>query len=57
MNSRQCKAELYKLKDKMKSELRESALDTDKYKILNDRVDDYLKEIQEEITGKSENNQ
>ncbi len=53
MNSRQCEAELYKIKDKMKSELRESALDPNKYKILNDRVDDYLKEIREEIMGKS----
>ena len=49
MNARQCESELYKLRDQVLDEFKEGAIDEDNYKVLDKRLDDYMKEIKEEI--------
>ena len=49
MNARECEAELFKIKDLVKDEFRNGMLDPDKYKVLDDRIDEYLHEIHKEI--------
>ena len=49
MNARRCEAELYKLRDQVLDEFKEGAIDEDNYKVLDKRLDGYMKEIKEEI--------
>jgi len=49
MNSRLCETELLKIRDRVLDEFKEGVIDEDKYKILDKRIDDYMKEIKEQI--------
>jgi len=49
MNAVQCEAELYKLKNEVLDEFKEGTIDEDKHNILEQRIDEYLKEVRKEI--------
>src|SRR3989344_3209657 len=49
MKSRRCEAELYRLKDMLADELKKGKIDESTYSILEKRIEDYLKEIREQI--------
>ena len=49
MNAVQCEAELYKLKNEVLDEFKEGTIDEDKHDILEQRIDEYLKEVRKEI--------
>ena len=49
MNALRCQAELYKLREQVLDEFKQGLIDEEKYNILNNRVDDYLKEVEEKI--------
>jgi len=49
MNARRCEAELYKLRDQALDGLQQGVVDENSYNVLENRIDDYLKEIGEEI--------
>jgi cytochrome c-type biogenesis protein CcmE len=49
MNSRRCEGELHRLKDEVLDEFKEGMIDEDNYNVLDRRIDDYLKEVKEQI--------
>jgi len=49
MKSRRCEAELYRLKDMVSDELKKGKIDENIYMVLEKRIEDYLKEIREQI--------
>lgn len=49
MNARRCETELHRLKGEALDEFKEGMIDEDKLNILNKRVDDYMREVREEI--------
>ncbi len=49
MNARRCEAELQRLKGEALDEFKEGMIDEETYNILNKRIDDYMREIREEI--------
>ena len=54
MNSRQCEAELLRIKEQIMGEFRAETIDPDTYSILDKRIDDYLKEIRDEISERGD---
>jgi len=49
MNAIQCEAELYKLKNEVLDEFKQGTIDEDKHNILEQRIEEYMKEIKEQI--------
>lgn len=49
MNSRQCEGELLRIKEQIMGEFRVDTIDSEMYGVLDKRIDDYLREIREEI--------
>lgn len=49
MNAVRCQTELYRLREQVLDEFKQGLIDEEKYNILNKRVDDYLKEVEEKI--------
>jgi hypothetical protein len=49
MNSRRCEAELYRLKDSISNELKKGKIDEGAYAVLEKRIEDYMREIREQI--------
>ena len=49
MNSRQCEAELYKLRTKVMDDFKFSIIDERKFNILDKRIDEYILEIRAEL--------
>lgn len=49
MNAIQCETELYKLKDKVLDEFKEGTIDEDKHNVLEQRIEEYMKEVKEQI--------
>lgn len=49
MNSRQCEAELYKLKTRVIDDFKQDIIDEKKFNILDKRIDEYILEIREEL--------
>ena len=51
MNTIRCEAELYKLRDQVLGDFKEGLIDEENYKVLNERIEAYMKEVKEEISG------
>ncbi|RMF90490.1 MAG: hypothetical protein D6733_03675 [Methanobacteriota archaeon] len=51
MKSRRCEAELYRLKDLILEEFKNGRIDDNSYAILDRRIEDYLREIREQIVN------
>jgi hypothetical protein len=49
-NSRKCEAELLNLREKVYSELSRDVIDEDNYRVLVERIEEYLVEIRNELT-------
>ncbi|MCK4318742.1 hypothetical protein KAW53_08270, partial [Candidatus Bathyarchaeota archaeon] len=49
MNSRQCEAELYKLRSKVMDDFKQGIIDEKKYSVLDKRIDEYILEIRAEL--------
>ena len=49
MNSRQCEAELYKLRTKVMDDFKQGIIDERKFNILDKRIDEYILEIRAEL--------
>ena len=49
MNTRRCETELYKLRDQVLGEFKEGMIDEENYNVLDKRINEYMKEIKEEI--------
>jgi cytochrome c-type biogenesis protein CcmE len=49
MNTRRCEGELQRLKNEVLDEFKEGMIDEDNYNVLDRRIDDYLKEVKEQI--------
>jgi len=49
MKARECEAELLRLRDEVLTGFKDGVLDEDNFNVLNERIDDYIKEIREEI--------
>jgi len=49
MNSRQCEAELYKLRTKVMDDFKRGIIDERKFNILDKRIDEYILEIRAEL--------
>lgn len=49
MNARRCEAELHRLKGEALDEFKGDTIDEDNYNILNKRIEDYMREVREEI--------
>ncbi|MFQ6053670.1 MAG: hypothetical protein ACE5OO_05530, partial [Candidatus Bathyarchaeia archaeon] len=49
MNTRRCEAELHRLKDEALDEFKEGMIDEDNYETLIKRIDEYMREVREEI--------
>jgi len=49
MNARRCEAELHRLRDEVLDEFKEGTIDEDNYNTLDNRIEDYMKEIIEQI--------
>ncbi len=54
MNSRQCEGELLRIKEQIMGEFRVDTIDSEMYGVLDKRIDDYLREIREEIRKDTE---
>ncbi len=52
MKARECEAELLRLKDEVLTGFKDGVLDEDNFNVLNGRIDDYMREIREEIEKK-----
>jgi len=52
MKARECEAELFRLRDEVLTGFKDGVLDEDNFNVLNVRIDDYMKEIREEIEKK-----
>jgi hypothetical protein len=51
MKSRRCEAELYRLKDMILDEFKNGRIDDNSYAILDKRIEDYLREVREQIVN------
>ncbi len=51
MKSRRCEAELYRLKDMVLDEFKNGKIDEHSYAIIDKRIEDYLKEVREQIVN------
>jgi ribosome recycling factor len=49
MNAVQCEAELYNLKDEVLDEFKEGTINEDKHRVLEQRIEKYMKEVKEQI--------
>jgi hypothetical protein len=49
MNSRQCEAELYKLRSKVLDDFKQGVVDERKFNVLDKRIDEYVLEIRAEL--------
>ncbi|MFQ5887847.1 MAG: hypothetical protein ACE5HY_04035 [Candidatus Hydrothermarchaeales archaeon] len=51
MKSRRCEAELYRLKDMILEEFKNGRIDDNSFAILDKRIEDYLREVREQIVN------
>jgi hypothetical protein len=51
MNARQCEAELLRLKDQVIEAFKQGMINEDNYNVLIRRIEEYLREIREELEG------
>jgi hypothetical protein len=49
MNAIKCESELIRLKSEVLREFKEEIIDEENFELLDSRIEDYLKEIREEI--------
>ena len=49
MNAIRCEAELHRLKDDVLDEFKEGMIEEDNFNVLGRRIDDYMREVREEI--------
>jgi len=49
VNTRKCEAELYRIKDQVFTEFKQGVINAKNYNILEERIEEYIKEIREEI--------
>ena len=49
LNSRSCETELHKLNNSVLDEFKQGTLDEEQYNTLNQRIEDYMKEVQKQI--------
>jgi len=52
MKARECEAELLRLREEVLTGFKDGVLDEDNFNVLNARIDDYMREIREEIEKK-----
>jgi hypothetical protein len=55
MNSRECEAELYKVKEEIIDEFKDGKMQANNYNFLEKRIEDYMNEIKEQIYKEKEN--
>lgn len=56
MNARRCEAELLRLKDQVMDEFKQGMITEDNYQVLEQRIEEYLRVIREELqSGGPEN--
>lgn len=49
MNARRCEAELHRLRDELLDEFKQDMINEENYNTLDKRIEDYLKEVKEQI--------
>lgn len=49
VNTRKCEAELYRIKDQVFTEFKQGVINAKNYNTLDERIEEYIKEIREEI--------